>query len=387
MKRYTNFSKYFNTTPRFLIVVLGAAVEIPIVLFISTLIYKVIVAGLAGESYDIIIPLLEILGGCLGMVIGILCLADKLYGDQVKLVKARIGKDFKRRGYDVKNCLDEIEAELEVPMLAQIHSGINSGVNFIITRNWIVGTDDLLLKRAHAIRISEIVAADLNEAKNTGRHYLRLKIADKNNRIYRFAMRNEDCQREAYDYIIRCIMGYTKLGDVPIKYKRGEVSDREYKSKCLEYCFKIPEGCVLETVAELERKSTPEEIQELYAQMPSGVNVTVCFLPMDGSLKDINTDLLGTAMVESINQNFKDRWATYYGTVAFVGKQCAHSVVELDYDGIHSFSETYTYFASYCQVIFVFTYSNETRGDSDILKQAFRFLSLWENEYLQNTVV
>ena len=167
-------------------------------------------------------------------------------------------------------------------------------------------------------------------------------------------------------------MGYTKLVDVPIKYKRGEVSDREYKSKCLEYCFKIPEECVLETVAELERKSTPEEIQELYAQMPSGANVTVIFLPMDGSLKDVNIDNMGTSMVEGINRKFEDRRATYYGTVEFLGKQCAHSVIEQDRSGIHFFSEAYAYFAPYCQVMFVFTYINETMGDFDILKQAFR---------------
>lgn len=48
-------------------------------------------------------------------------------------------------------------------MLAQIHRGINKSVDFVITKNWIVGTDDLFFMCADDVRISEIVAADLNE--------------------------------------------------------------------------------------------------------------------------------------------------------------------------------------------------------------------------------
>lgn len=163
-----------------------------------------------------------------------------------------------------------------------------------------------------------------------------------------------------------------KLGYKPIQYKRGKRSKQEYKSKCLEYSFQIPQSCVLTPDEELDRDSTPENIKDLFCLMPSGANVSVSFLPMDGSLKDINIDRLGSSMVEGTKRNYTDRLATYYGTVEFLEKPCAHSVIEMDKNGIHCFSEFYAYFAPYCQILFAFTYTYETMGDFAVLKQAFR---------------
>lgn len=42
MKKYTNFSKYFNTNPRLWLTILGIVAEIPIFLFMSCGIYGII---------------------------------------------------------------------------------------------------------------------------------------------------------------------------------------------------------------------------------------------------------------------------------------------------------------------------------------------------------
>ena len=134
------------------------------------------------------------------------------------LVYAHIGTSLKERGYDVKKSLDEIESELENPIFAQIYRGINKSMDFIITRNWIVGTDDLLLMSANAVRISEIVSVDLNEMDLYSfsqatlgiharkKHYNRIRITDKEKRIFSFCVMNERCQKEAYDFISEYIL-------------------------------------------------------------------------------------------------------------------------------------------------------------------------------------
>lgn len=203
MNKYPNFKKYFNTNPRLWLGLWLAIYEAIIVGAIILSIY-------AGKFFFLELAYAQI---CCILIPGM------LYHRQLTLVKAYIGKNLKRRGYDVEQALDEIEAELENPAFAQIHSGINRSMNFIITRNWIVGTDDLLAMRANAVRISDIVSVDLNEidtysvSQGTARHhvrtkhYFRVKFSDKNNRIYCFSVRNEKCQREAYDYIVNNIVG------------------------------------------------------------------------------------------------------------------------------------------------------------------------------------
>ena len=218
MKKYNNFSKYFNTNPRLWITILGVVVELYVVLSSVVVIYAVI-NGLCDASDNkmaIIIACIIGIAWCLGMTIATFKSVRKLYFDQVTLVNARIGKELERRGYNVVHSLDEMETELNAPRLAQIHSGINRSFNFFITENWIIGTDDLIAMRANAIRISDIASVDLNEISTyhvrqgggmhvTEKHYFRVKVIDKDNRIYCFSVLNDECQREAYDCITKYI--------------------------------------------------------------------------------------------------------------------------------------------------------------------------------------
>ncbi len=216
MKKYNNFSKYFNTNPRLWFIILGVVVELCVVLSSVVVIYAVI-NGLGDASDNkmaIIMVCIIGIAWCLGMTIATFKSVRRLCFDQVTLVNARIGKELERRGYNVVHSLDEMEIELNTPILAQVHSGFNRSFNFFITENWIIGTDDLIAMRANAIRISDIASVDLNEISTyhvrqgggmhvTEKHYFRVKLIDKDNRIYCFSVLNDECQREAYDCITK----------------------------------------------------------------------------------------------------------------------------------------------------------------------------------------
>ncbi len=216
MKKYNNFSKYFNTNPRLWIIILGIVGEIFVVISTVILIYAGINRVGDSDGNKSAISIVYIVGiiWCIAASISTFNSFKKKYLAQVTLVNARIGKELERRGYNVVQSLDEMEAELDAPLLAQIHSGVNRGFNFFITENWIIGTDDLIGMRANAIRISDIASVDLNEISTyhvrqgggmyiTEKHYFRVKLMDKNNRIYCFSVLNEKCQREAYNWITK----------------------------------------------------------------------------------------------------------------------------------------------------------------------------------------
>lgn len=220
MKKYKNFNKYFNTNPRFLIKVLGIIKVIFVILFVGVAIFAVTKDKGDSPSDKKPIYMICIAGSALCLGVSTFSTTKKRYQDQEMLVNARIGKELQMRGYDVEQSLAEIEAELSTPMLAQIHTGINRSFNFCITKNWIIGADDLIAMRANAVRNSDVVSVDLDEITishlNTGptnsvtkKHYARVKVTDKDNRTYCFNVLNEECQREAYNYITQNVVGYT----------------------------------------------------------------------------------------------------------------------------------------------------------------------------------
>lgn len=52
-------------------------------------------------------------------------------------------------------------------------------------------------------------------------------------------------------------------GSVPLKYKEGKRTKKEYRSKCLSYKFNIPKGFVLGNEHQLKDRSTPKDICDL----------------------------------------------------------------------------------------------------------------------------
>lgn len=394
MKKYVNFSKYFNINPRFWIVIGGVAAEIAILFFLSVCIESTIdvIRHPSDEFLITCAKELIVLAAMFVMGIAVVYFCWEACFHQTTLVYVHIGNSLRERGFDVKKSLDEIEEELAEPMYAQIHRGLNKSMDFIITRNWIVGTDDLLLMSANAVRIADIASVDLAELDTYSfaqatpgihankKHYDRIRVIDKENRVFSFSVLTKKCQLEAYDFLTKYIASYTtknmingneKLGYEPIKYERGEIIGNEYKSKCFGYCFKIPDGAKVKTREELERESSLDSIVDFSCRMPNGVEVAVTFQSMDGSVKDLNLDYIGNSMVEAIERRDTDRKAFHYGVVELFGEKFVHSGIDLEKNGFHIISELYTYYAPYCQIIFVFIYTDENKDNLDALKQAF----------------
>lgn len=147
MKVYSNFRNYFNTNPRFLLSILAWIIGVLTILGVVAS----IVLGLG----VIMVVYSAVTGGL--VFYGVM----RVYRNQYTLVNAMIGRDLARRGYDVVAALDEIEEEISCPLLAQLHTGVNRSFNMMVTKNWLIGTDDLIAMRTSAIRLDTVVAIEL----------------------------------------------------------------------------------------------------------------------------------------------------------------------------------------------------------------------------------
>lgn len=167
-------------------------------------------------------------------------------------------------------------------------------------------------------------------------------------------------------------------GSVPLEYKRGKCSKKEYKSKCLSYKYIIPEGFVIANEVQLENRSKPKDICDFFGRSASGVEIGVNFIPADGVLlmKQMDElDMIGRAVVKRMNDTSTDgRRATYYGITEFCGKNCAHSVLQHKRDGKDCFTEFYQHYTSYYMLQFAFTYTYENRWSVEELKACFSML-------------
>lgn len=167
-------------------------------------------------------------------------------------------------------------------------------------------------------------------------------------------------------------------GSVPLEYKRGKRTKKEYRSKCLGYKFAIPEGFVLEKEEVLKEKSTQEDISDFCGKSRAGIEVGVNFIPADGSfpINDTGTmDMIGKSIVQKINDTSTDgRTSTYYGVTEFCGKKCAHSIMEYERDGVQFFTEFYQNYTTYYLLQFAFTYTYENGTGVSELRSLFSSL-------------
>lgn len=147
MKVYSNFKNYFNTNPRFLLSILAWIVGVMTVLGVVASL--VLGLGIIPAVYS------AVTGGL--VFYGVM----RVYRSQYTLVNAMIGRDLVRRGYDVVAALAEIEEEISCPLLAQLHTGVNRSFNMMVTKNWLIGTDDLIAMRTSAIRLDTVVSIEL----------------------------------------------------------------------------------------------------------------------------------------------------------------------------------------------------------------------------------
>lgn len=161
-------------------------------------------------------------------------------------------------------------------------------------------------------------------------------------------------------------------GSIPLEYKRGKRTKKEYRSKCLGYKFIIPKGFILGNEYQLKDRSTQEDISDLWGKSSEGIEVGVNFIPLDGSciINDTNAlDRIGRGIEEKAND---DRYtSTYYGVTEFCGKKCVHFIMEYMQNGEQFFSEFYQNYTTYYVVQFGFTYTYENASVLSDLKSSF----------------
>lgn len=197
MKKYENFVKYFNTYPRTFALIIAVLLGVQLI--------GSIIAGVFSEGYSLtaasIVSQLIFLG-----------LAVYVYTTQITLTRARIGKHLKKYagGDSVKQeeMLQQIDTEIARPRYSDVANKKKYN-NFMVTENWIVGTDGMMFMKANAVRIRDVVKVEKNivnsyRAKSgTTNTYYYLNITDKSDYVYMFFLRGEDNLDAAYDFIMQ----------------------------------------------------------------------------------------------------------------------------------------------------------------------------------------
>lgn len=135
-----------------------------------------------------------------------------LYIVQFNLKNARIGKKIKKNFANgdaerASQLVDEIESELAAPVYSDV-SKKKKNRNFIVTKNWVIGSDGRNLFRANAVRLDSIKEAEKtlvtvrNRRSGAEAHYYELEIKDNNNVTYHFQLRNEESMEDAYHEVM-----------------------------------------------------------------------------------------------------------------------------------------------------------------------------------------
>ncbi len=141
------------------------------------------------------------------------------------------------------------------------------------------------------------------------------------------------------------------------------------------YLFKLPKGGSLYSEDQLINMSKSIDVADMFAILPSGVNLSVVYIPQRGEITEINIDEIAIAIAAQINARSTDgQRATYHGVVEFLGRKCAHSEIELEKNGIRFFSEIYAYYSPYMMIQYTFCYNYSNMADVEILKKALRAL-------------
>lgn len=197
MKKYPNFTKYFNRTPR------GWAIFVIVFYLISflgsimTIFTQGLGAGLGSLLYSLVWTI---------VVVGFFAY---IYYTQMTLEKARIGKHLTKyyglEGEALTKTFEEIENGLEKPRYSDAMNKRRYN-SFFVTENWAVGTEGVMLLRANAVKLSDIKTIEKNiltrRKKGITTYYHILQITDKNDYVHQFYLRSQENLDMAYDFLM-----------------------------------------------------------------------------------------------------------------------------------------------------------------------------------------
>lgn len=200
--KYPNFNKYFNRSPKF-------AALIGLIFFGITNVISII------YSVTLSMPFMDFISSALYSVV-VIALFAWLYIVQFDMKNARIGKKIKKNFANgdserAAQMVEQIESELSEPEYSDV-SKKKKKCNFIVTKNWVVGSDGRNLYRANAVRLDSIKEAEKtnvtvrNRRSGAEAHYYELEIKDNNNVTYHFQLRDEDSMQDAYYEVMRRVV-------------------------------------------------------------------------------------------------------------------------------------------------------------------------------------
>lgn len=203
MKKYQNFTKYFNTVPRTYALILMIFYGISLIISIALCFVEL---GIPGEVEGI----MKVTSLMWAIIVEAFFI--NLYMVQFTLKRARIGKQLKKNygftGEELDAALAEINTELENPRYADATKK-NKFNSFFITKNWIVGTEGVMLLRANAIKIADVAKVEKNYLVRHNRYrkiiYYVLQLTTKSDRVHRFYLRSEENVDMAGEFLLKVL--------------------------------------------------------------------------------------------------------------------------------------------------------------------------------------
>lgn len=141
----------------------------------------------------------------MGLISGALTVAVMygLYLFQDMYEFLRVGKHLKQyHGYEgdgLTAAFDKMEQEATRPLYKDVPK--QKSFSFMITENWIIGADGVMLLRMNACKRSDVVSTELKTMSNSKQTFYVLQIKDKNNYTYQFALSTPESAQLAYDFL------------------------------------------------------------------------------------------------------------------------------------------------------------------------------------------
>lgn len=180
-KKYPTLNSYFNATPKLWFIIL-------FVFYCITTVLGLLVDFSFG-----------------GLIAGVLTIAVMygLYLFQDMYEHLRIGKHLKKyHGYEgdgLVAAFDKMEQEANRPLYKDIPK--QKSFSFMVTENWIIGADGVMLLRMNACKRSDVVSIEIKTMSNSKQTFYVLQIKDKHNYTYRFALSSPESAQLAYDFL------------------------------------------------------------------------------------------------------------------------------------------------------------------------------------------
>ncbi len=181
MKKYPTLNSYFNATPK---------------LWFMILFVFYCVTTILGLLIDFSI---------FGLISGVITVAIMygLYLFQDMYEFLRVGKHLKKyhgfEGDGLVAAFNKMEQEAAKPVYKDIPK--QKSFSFMVTENWIIGADGVMLLRMNACKRSDVTSMEVRTMSNSKQTFYILQIKDKNNYTYQFALSSPESAQLAYDFL------------------------------------------------------------------------------------------------------------------------------------------------------------------------------------------